>query len=300
MPWKRRTHDPGREPRTIMAFRLNPAPGTGSPKRLRRVRDLFHRFLWDGHTLREGRRLDYASLVRLAGVLAFVAGALNAGGFQALGFYTSHVTGNLSRMANELAVEHLSVAGSFGILVLTFMGGAFTTGMLLSFGRRHRFRARYAFSMSLEALLICLFGLFGDGMSRETFFAPATAVLLSFVMGMHNAVSSSMSKTEVRTTHMTGNTTDLGLELSQLLYANRNYSGKMAPVRADRRRLTLHLTLVLSFLVGALSGALAFARYGYICALPLAALLALLCLPSLALDLETRLRLRKKRSQKPL
>ena len=266
------------------------------PDHIRGIRGLARRLLWDGHTLRDGRRLDHASLVRLAGVLAFVAGALNAGGFQALGFYTSHVTGNLSRTANELAAGRLLLAESFGVLVLTFMAGAFTTGMLLSFGRRHRFRARYAFSMSLEALLICLFGIFGDRLSHATFFAPATAVLLSFVMGMHNAVSSTMSKTEVRTTHMTGNTTDLGLELSQLLYSNRGYSRKMAPVLADRRRLALHGTLVVSFFGGALSGALAFARYGYVCALPLAAVLASLCLPSLALDLETRLRLRRKKA----
>jgi uncharacterized membrane protein YoaK (UPF0700 family) len=246
---------------------------------------------WDGHTLRQGRRLDEASLVHLAAILAFVAGALNAGGFQALGFYTSHVTGNLSRTANEVTVGHFAIAGSFCILVPTFMAGAFLTGMLLSYGRRHRYRARHAFSLALEALLICLFGLFGDALSHESFFAPATAVLLSFVMGMHNAVSSTMSKTEVRTTHMTGNVTDLGLDLSHLLYTNRVQSRKMNPVLADRQRLWLHMTIVLSFFVGALSGALAFGRYGYVCALPLAGVLAWLSLPPLALDLETRLRL---------
>jgi uncharacterized membrane protein YoaK (UPF0700 family) len=251
---------------------------------------------WDGHTLRQGRRLDESALVHLAAILAFVAGALNAGGFQALGFYTSHVTGNLSRTGNELAVGHWGVACSFGILVPTFMAGAFTTGMLLSYGRRHRYRARHAFSLALEAVLICLFGLFGDSLSRESFFAPSTAVLLSFVMGMHNAVSSTMSTIEVRTTHMTGNVTDLGLDLSQLLYTNRARSRKMSPVLADRRRLRLHGVVVLSFFVGALSGALAFGRFGDVCALPLAAALGLLSLPPLSLDLETRLRLWNQRA----
>jgi uncharacterized membrane protein YoaK (UPF0700 family) len=176
---------------------------------------------WDSHSLRSDRRLEHAALMRLSGILAFVAGALNAGGFQALGFYTSHVTGNTSRAANELALGHLGIAGSVGILVLTFMSGAFMSGTLLSYGRRHRHRGRHAFALAMEALLICFFGLFGDAMARESFFAPATAVLLSFVMGMHNAISSTMADTEVRTTHMTGNTTDLGLELSQWFYANR-------------------------------------------------------------------------------
>lgn len=252
---------------------------------------------WDSHVLRADRRLERASLMRLSGILAFVAGALNAGGFQALGFYTSHVTGNASRAANELALGRLGVAGSLGILVLTFMVGAFVTGMLLSYGRRHRHRGRHAFALAMEALLICVFGLFGDAMARESFFAPATAVLLSFVMGMHNAISSTMSDVEVRTTHMTGNTTDLGLELSRLLYANRGRSPKMGFIVADRPSLALHLVLVLCFFVGALLGALAFGRYGYVCALPLAAILGLLCLPSLSLDLETRLRLWDKKGR---
>jgi uncharacterized membrane protein YoaK (UPF0700 family) len=255
---------------------------------------------WDSHVLRAGRRPEHASLMRLSGILAFVAGALNAGGFQALGFYTSHVTGNTSRAANELALGHWGIAGSVGILVLTFMAGAFTSGMLLSYGRRHRHKGRHAFALAVEAFLICLFGLFGDPMARESFFAPATAVLLSFVMGMHNAVSSTMSDIEVRTTHMTGNTTDLGLELSQLLYANRGRSPKMGFIAADRKSLSLHLVVILNFFVGALLGALAFGRYGYACALPLAAILGLLCLPSLTLDLETRLRLWNKKGSPSL
>jgi hypothetical protein len=74
----------------------------------------------------------------------------------------------------------------------------------------------------------------------------------------------------------------------------------MGLIMADRKSLSLHFVLVLSFFVGALLGALAFGCYGYVCALPLAAILGLLCLPSLALDLETRLRLWNKKRRRPV
>lgn len=250
----------------------------------------------DRRFLHEEQLLDPGALARLARILAFVAGALNAGGFLALGFYTSHVTGNLSRSADELVLGHWLNAGSAATLVLTFMGGAFTTGLLLSYGRRRRFKARYAFALVLESALLVLFGVSGDALSRESFFAPGTAVLLSFVMGLQNAVITKISKAVVRTTHMTGNVTDLGLELAQLVYTNRSQGPRFQPVVANRYRLKLHLTIVLSFFLGGLVGALAFHRFGYASAVPLGLFLLVLSIRPLLLDLESRSRLWFKRS----
>jgi uncharacterized membrane protein YoaK (UPF0700 family) len=241
--------------------------------------------------LHEEQRYDQASMARLARILAFIAGALNAGGFMALGFYTSHVTGNVSRAADELVLGHWLTAGSAAVLVAFFMVGAFTTGLLLSYGRRRRFKARYAFSLALEACLLLVFGLSGDALARESLFAPATAVLLTFVMGMHNAVITKISKAVVRTTHMTGNVTDLGIELAQLVYTNRSRGPRLKPVVADRPLLFLHLSIVISFFLGGLAGAVAFHRYGYVSALPLALFLAILSFRPLLLDLESRSRL---------
>jgi len=250
------------------------------------------------HYLREehGMPLDEKALGRLARILAFIAGALNAGGFLALGFYTSHVTGNVSRSADELILGHWFNATSAAVLVLTFGAGAFTTGLMLSYGRRRRFRARYAFALLLEAGLLTLFGLSGNAMAHASFFAPVTAVLLSFVMGMHNAVVTKISRAVVRTTHMTGNVTDFGIELSQLLYFNHSHGRRLEPVVANRRRLLLHLSIVVSFFLGGLVGAVAFRQYGYVSAVPLAGFLAILSLRPLLLDLESRTRVYVRRA----
>ena len=48
---------------------------------------------------------------RLGCILAAIAGAANAGGFFALGHYTSHMTGYMSMLADSIATLNLAVAG---------------------------------------------------------------------------------------------------------------------------------------------------------------------------------------------
>jgi uncharacterized membrane protein YoaK (UPF0700 family) len=105
-------------------------------------------------------------------------------------------------------------------------------------------------------------------------------------MGLQNAVITKISKAEIRTTHITGLVTDLGIELGKLLYLNRSQPG--SPVRANRQRLRVQLSLVLGFFLGGLLGALGFKHWGYITTVPLAALLWLLCLRPLLTDLRGR------------
>ena len=55
------------------------------------------------------RKRDWLENAILVMVLPFVAGAVNASGFMMLGVYTSHVTGNVARIGDELAQGNLSV-----------------------------------------------------------------------------------------------------------------------------------------------------------------------------------------------
>jgi uncharacterized membrane protein YoaK (UPF0700 family) len=103
----------------------------------------------------------------------------------------------------------------------------------------------------------------------------ATVALLCFVMGLQNAIVSKASRSEIRTTHVTGLVTDLGIELGKLLYWNRDH-GADGRVTADRRRLTLLASLLAMFLAGGLAGAFGFQWLGFSATLPLACALLLL------------------------
>lgn len=218
---------------------------------------------------------------RLGAVLAFVAGATNAGGFLAVGTYTSHMTGVVSALADHLVLGQLTLAAASLGALGAFLLGAMTTAWLVNWGLREKLASAYGLPLLLESVLLLIFGIFGAAINVwANFFVPLTVVLLCFIMGLQNAVITKISKAEIRTTHITGLVTDLGIELGKLLYINRMQLSPTEPVRANRPKLKLHLILISSFFIGALLGALGFKFLGYVTTVPLAlALLLLVCRP---------------------
>jgi len=209
-------------------------------------------------------------------LLAAVAGAINAGGYLAIQRYTSHMTGIVSGVVDDLALGHGGLALAGVLLVAVFISGAITTTVLINWARRRRMHSEFALSLLLEALLLLAFGLLGANLAHTSaLLVPATAAVLCFIMGLQNAMVTKISQAEVRTTHMTGVITDLGIELGRLLYWNRTPDSPAEPmVRANRDRLRLHATLLACFAGGGLAGALAFQALGFYATLPIALLLA--------------------------
>jgi uncharacterized membrane protein YoaK (UPF0700 family) len=215
--------------------------------------------------------------MRLGVTLCFVAGATNAGGFLAVGQYTSHMSGIVSSVADNLVLGQLTLALAGIAAVLAFLLGAMTTAWMVNWGLRRQLQSAYGRPLLLEAGLLLVFGLFGTGINFfASLFAPLTVLLLCFIMGLQNAVITKISHAEIRTTHVTGLVTDLGIELGKLFYINRLTRDK--PVVADRQRLAIHLKLISSFFVGALAGAIGFKSLGYYATIPLSVLLMVLVL----------------------
>jgi len=235
-----------------------------------------------------GRQRSTAANRQLGLVLAFVAGAINAGGFLAVQQYTSHVTGMVSNVADQLVLGHLDLVGDGLVAVLAFICGAMVCAQLVHFARRKNLSSEYALPLLLEALLILGFGLLGARLAGfETLLVPVTVLLLCFIMGLQNAIVTKLSNAVIRTTHMTGIVTDLGIELGKLLYWNRDTHAALH-VRADRDRLKVLAGLLLCFLVGGITGALGFKLAGYAFTVPIALLLAVMALVPAMDDLQLR------------
>ena len=174
--------------------------------------------------------------LKLGTVLAFVAGAANAGGFLAVGQYTSHMTGMLSSLADNLVLGQFVLVGAGIASVLAFLLGAMSTAWLVNWGMRLQLRSAYGLPLLIEAVLLLVFGIFGAAMSLwHTVFLPVTVVLLCYIMGLQNAVITKISHATIRTTHVTGLVTDLGIELGKLVYVN--HIPGAVPVVADRGRI---------------------------------------------------------------
>lgn len=89
-------------------------------------------------------------------------------------------------------------------------------------------------------------------------------MLLCFFMGLQNAVVSKWSRTEIRTTHITGIVTDTGIELGKLCYWNATGTPHQHRVRADKERLAVLALLAAFFFCGGVAGAFGFKHVGYL------------------------------------
>lgn len=213
--------------------------------------------------------------VELGMTLAFVAGAINAGGFLAVDSYTSHMTGVVSSVADNLVLGHWQLAWIGIASFLAFVAGAMTTAWMVNWSLQRKLRSAYGRPLVLEAALLLVFGLFGAVIEAYgTVLVPVALLLLCYLMGLQNAVVTKISHAEIRTTHVTGLITDLGIELGKLLYIN-GLNGS-TPVVANRKKLRLHIKLITSFFVGGLLGAVGFKSVGFITTVPLSVLLLML------------------------
>lgn len=216
--------------------------------------------------------------------LCFVAGAVNAGGFLAVGQYTSHMSGMISAMADNLALGGVGlVFGGIGAF-LSFVFGAACSAALINWGRRHHARGQYALPLLSEAMLLLAFGLIGSFRDHVPFFLFVAVPLLCFIMGLQNAIITKISRARMRTTHMTGVVTDIGIELGKLFYWNRTIGPADGRVLADRTKLRLLGSLLGAFFIGGVVGALGFNHVGFATTIPLAILLLLLAGVPMAAD----------------
>lgn len=178
--------------------------------------------------------------------LAAIAGAVNAVGL--LGVHhqaLAHMSGPLTMLGNELALGELRLALAAGLTVLAFFAGCAASAAIigqatLKLGRR------YGVVLILEsvALLAAWWALRHAWLGGEW--------LAAFACGLQNAMASTYSGAVIRTTHMTGVVTDLGMALGHWLGRH--------PV--DRRRVGLYAVLLLGFLCGGVAGSYGFARVG--------------------------------------
>lgn len=224
-----------------------------------------------------GRKRSPAANRHLGYALTFVAGAINAGGFLAVQQYSSHMTGIVSTMADNIALGAFELVFSGAGGLLSFLMGAACSTVMINYSRRHGLHSEYAQPLLLEAVLLLCFGFLGTALAQITgLFVPLTVMLLCFIMGLQNALITKLSRAEIRTTHITGIVTDVGIELGKLLYWNHSSFSASDKVMADRERLRLLALLLLFFFLGGVLGAFGFKHLGYVSTVPLALLLVTL------------------------
>ncbi|MDB5664227.1 YoaK family protein [Cypionkella sp.] len=210
----------------------------------------------------------------LAFILAGIAGAANAGGFILLGSYTSHMTGYLSALADNLVLHNLALVGQSLFAITLFVLGAATSAVVINWGRAHARASQYSLPIGLQGGLLIALAAISATPLPQAIAHPLGLGLLCFIMGLQNATITKISYARIRTTHATGMITDIGIELGRAVYGRAFHS----PITADRAKLTLLLQLLTSFLLGGLVGAFGYSLIGFAFSLPLAAILLTMAL----------------------
>jgi uncharacterized membrane protein YoaK (UPF0700 family) len=216
-----------------------------------------------------GSKRTEAANRHLARYLAFVAGAVNAGGFLALHQYTSHMSGIVSAMADNLAIGNFSLV-STGLCAV-----------LVRWARSRALDCEYALPLIVEAGLLVVFGCTGTVFAQGRLLG--TIMLLCFTMGLQNAIITKVSNFVIRTTHLTGMLTDIGIALGAILLSLFRRNDQ--PVLAEHASLRLLTSLVALFFVGGVTGAFGFKHVGFFFTLPLALVLLVLAVVPVVDDL---------------
>ncbi|MEO6686329.1 MAG: YoaK family protein [Dyadobacter sp.] len=194
--------------------------------------------------------------LKLATLLGLTAGFVNAEGFRGFSVLTTNITGHAALLAEGIAQQNWQNAQVVVLWMLLFLAGAFTSGLFLSFfSTNHRYS--YAIPIIIEIIILVFSALYGykyDGtILSQTVFAGS----LLFAMGLQNALVSLVSGSVVRTTHLTGIFTDLGIELAQLV--NTRYQDR----EILYSKIKLKSFIIGSFMSGAIAGAYLFQRIGF-------------------------------------
>jgi uncharacterized membrane protein YoaK (UPF0700 family) len=230
----------------------------------------------------------------MGSALAVIAGLINSVALLGLGSFVSHISGHATRAAVEWSEGHTILALSFFFATGLFVAGAFVTTLCLRGQTIERRTRRFMVPLWLEMCCICYVVLYAtaDGrllLQSLNFHLPSPAsvqqnsnfiYVLSFAMGLQNALIRQASGTIVRTTHMTGVATDIGISLATAVLiffeeAKTTWKSKprlflFAPAllpaffRVFRfERLLLHLGVFSAFLLGACLGTWGYLKYGF-------------------------------------
>ncbi len=232
-----------------------------------------------------GRHRTDALNRNLGRVLAFVAGFINAGGFFIIQQYTSHMTGIISLAADEIALgRYVSSLLLLGFIVSFLVGASLTTVIVIKAREKHM-HAQYAIPLLLEAVLIGVIMAVHQVFETEAFIIPVVIALLCFLMGLQNALITKASKAIIRTTHITGMTTDLGIEIGRALLSRTKKNSDY-----NQQKAILHFSIIMTFFIGGVVGALSLAHLGSLGLVPVAILLIAISLPPLWRDCRKRRR----------
>ncbi|MBX3711906.1 MAG: DUF1275 domain-containing protein [Lysobacter sp.] len=180
-------------------------------------------------------------------VLSCIGGMVNVAGY--LGFEhqaITHLTGTTTLLGDALSEAELDKAVHLGGVIVAFVLGAMLSGLIVQ-DSTLRLGRRYGVALATVSLLLFA----SIPMLERQWIAGAWTAAMA--CGLQNAMATTYSGAVIRTTHLSGMFTDLGIGIGHAL--------RGLPLQT--RRLRLSALIIAGFLVGAVLGAWLFRLWAY-------------------------------------
>ena len=202
-----------------------------------------------------GKKRNLKHNLKIASLLSFVAGMVNVAGFFSVQTLTTNVTGHFAFFVDEIFKLDFFTAFIYFGYIFFFFVGSFTSSLLMELVVRRRENIVHLIPASIEIVILFFIATFGDDLIAS--FPNLISFTLLFAMGMQNSFVTRISNSIVRTTHLTGLFTDLGIELSQLFFYREQ--NKRAELFSS---IKLRIAIISFFFIGGIAGGVFYSRMG--------------------------------------
>ena len=197
----------------------------------------------------QGNSRTFKHNIRLATLLSFVSGIVNVCGLFAFGVLTTNVTGHFPFFSEELVRFEYKTALIFLLFTLCFLLGAFLSNFLTTLASKNKSKNPHFYPIVLEIILILFVGFSIYENNNSVINTQLYTFSLLVAIGIQNALVTYVSKSVVRTTHLTGFFTDLGIDLSQLIF-NKTVEIRLVLLK----NIILKFSIILFFSFGCILG----------------------------------------------
>ena len=202
----------------------------------------------------------------IASLLSFVAGIVNVTGILSLEQLTTNVTGHFGYFVDEMFKMHYFEGFIYFLYILFFFLGSFASNLLIELISKRSDRFIYIIPTIIEMVILFLLAVLGSVILEWR--PHVIALSLLFAMGFQNSLVTVISNAVVRTTHLTGLFTDLGIEVSKLFFYKIPEQRRLL-----KRTIYLRLRIILFFFSGGICGGIVYSRIGfYVLFIPVALL----------------------------
>ncbi|MCG8183966.1 YoaK family protein [Tenacibaculum piscium] len=201
----------------------------------------------------QGKSRTLKQNFRIATILSFVAGIVNITGFLAFKQLTTNVTGHFALFISDVANFELWKGTVYFLYIFSFLFGSFLSSFLIEKFKESEKLNGFVLPTIIECFILVSISIISN--IGELKYPNIIVCLLLFAMGLQNSFVTKISNAVVRTTHLTGLFTDLGIELSQLLFPK--YHPNREKIKAT---IKLRIYIICSFFLGGIIAGFLYSR----------------------------------------